>query len=132
MAPFSESASLSQSDKSWRLAIAAGWPVGLVVAAAIAGYKLPACGFAYLTGHSCPFCGGTRAYLALASLDPLAAWRHSASAVVAIGFGAAHTAFLLAEVFFGVRLGWSFLWVTGWPLIGFVVAANWAIRLATA
>lgn len=128
-APSSKSIFLSQGDKSWRLAIAAGWPIGLAVATVVAENKLSACAFSYWTGHPCPFCGGTRAYLALASLDLAAAWQYSASAVLTISFAAAHTAFLLTELFFAVRLGWDTLWQTGWALISFVIAGYWAISL---
>lgn len=128
-APFSESILLSQGEKSWRLAIAAGWPIGLAFATVVARNKLPACGFFYWTGNPCPFCGGTRAYLALASLDLAAAWQYSATAVLAICLAAAHTAFLLAEVCLGARLGLDTLWRTGWALISFFIAAYWAVRL---
>ena len=45
--------------------------------------KLPACVFRGVTGLPCPTCGGTRAALALARLDPAGAFQ--ANPLVALG-----------------------------------------------
>ena len=48
------------------LLVAAGWPRGWALG--------PTCGFLRLTGYPCPFCGFTRAFLALGHGDPGGAW----------------------------------------------------------
>jgi len=50
---------------------------------------LPRCGFRLLTGIPCPFCGGSRAFFALANFEPGAALRWNPLATVAVLMSAA-------------------------------------------
>lgn len=68
--------------------------------------------------------------MALATLDVTSAWHHAPGAVIALGFAAGHTVFLLVEAIAGCPLGWRRLWIIGWQAVGFVVTAAWGMRLA--
>lgn len=130
MAPFSDMPRLDRMERAWRIALAAAWPVGMACALFVVNRNIPCCGFSALSGMPCPFCGGTRACAALATLDVASAWHHAPGAVIALGLAAGHTAFLVVEAIVGHALGWRRLWIIGWQAVGCVVAAAWGIRLA--
>ena len=98
-------------------------------------HALPGCIFKGLTGAACPSCGMTRALLALAAGDLLAALRWNP--LVAVGAGLAA---LYIPYAWGVILGWVRPLRTGWltaPMppgvrwsIGVILAANWIYLLA--
>lgn len=129
MAPSSNFAPLNRRDRIWRFALTAGWPIGLAFASIVIANEIPLCGFATLSGLPCPFCGGSRACLALATLDVPKAWHHSPGIVFAVAFAASHTAFLLIEAVVGLGLGWQRPWIVGWQAIGCVIAVAWIARL---
>lgn len=89
--------------------------------------KLPACVFRGVTGLPCPTCGGTRAALALARLDPAGAFQ--ANPLVALGLlflvGGGLVAFARALSGRGVA---EPAHVPAWVRAGLVLvlAANWA------
>lgn len=127
--PSSNCAALDQRERGWRFVLALAWPIGLALAIIIVANEIPLCGFATLTGHPCPFCGGTRACAALAVLDISKAWLHSPGIVIAVVFAATHTGFLLMEAVVGRRLGWHCPWLVGWKTIGCIIAVAWCARL---
>ncbi len=130
MAPSSNFTRLDRRERIWRSALAAAWPIGLAFAFIIVASEIPLCGFATLTSLPCPFCGGTRAFTALAVLDVPKAWDHSPGIVIAVAFAATHTLFLLLEAVVGCRLGRHRPWLVGWEAIGCVIAVAWGARLA--
>ena len=97
----------------------------------IAHVTLPPCPFYYLTGHPCPFCGGTRSFAFM--------WQGDlANAVRLYPLGPALFAGSIAGVF-GLSLGlvsgrtWSVrLTSMQWRLVAFgvvtIVAMTWALK----
>lgn len=89
---------------------------------------LPACPFYALTGHPCPFCGGTRAYAAMWRGDVVGAARlHPLGPVFFVG------TFVAAAV-----AGWALvrgrrlqvrLPAAVWVLAGLALAVSWSLKL---
>jgi len=123
---------VSEPDPSARQ-LAALWGGAAMALLALAPFgprlaaALPACPVHTLTGLPCPSCGTTRAALALAAGDPLAAF--AANPLAALGWLAAIAGGLaaLALLAFGRPLpslpGWPERW--RWPL-AVALAADWA------
>jgi hypothetical protein len=93
---------------------------------------LPTCPFYALTGHPCPFCGGTRAYAAMWRGDIVGALRYHplGPALFVATFAAAAYALwtLLTGRHLQVRLppaAWHALVITGLTAL----AVSWALKL---
>lgn len=94
----------------------------------VAHVSLPACPFYALTGHPCPFCGGTRSYAAMWRGDIAAAFRyHPLGPLLFFAtFGAVgYAAWTLAS---GRRLSVrvpSAIWVVA----GLALSLSWSLKL---
>lgn len=91
---------------------------------------LPGCPFYALTGHPCPFCGGTRAYAAMWRGDVAAAARYYplGPALFVLTFAAlAYTLWALATGR-GILLSPG-LWRTGVWLGSAALAVSWSLKL---
>ena len=89
---------------------------------------LPACPFYALTGHPCPFCGGTRSYAAMWRGDLGAAFRYHPLGpflFVATFVAAAWAAWALVR---GHRLQVR-VPATAWAIAGCVLAVSWSLKL---
>ena len=89
---------------------------------------LPVCPFYALTGHPCPFCGGTRSYAAMWRGDVLSAFRYHplGPPLFVATFAAAGYAGWAAVTARKVRVGVP---AALWLLAGAVLAASWALKL---
>ena len=116
------------------LALLAGWLAYTRVFPALQAVHvtLPACPFYTLTGHPCPFCGGTRAYAAMWRGGFVAAFRYHplGPLLFALTFGAAGYALWAAAT--GRRL---FLrlprsaWGTLAAVAGLALTVSWSLKL---
>ena len=130
---------------SWRRArrrdqpLALGLTLGAVAAAMLAPWTpvlarlAPACVLHTLTGLPCPACGATRAVLALARLDPVAAFAFNP--LMALGLGGGFIVAAVALPWVAARgpvpivLGGG-LSPRGRALAGCVLAVHWAWLVA--
>ncbi len=91
---------------------------------------LPPCPFLYLTGHPCPFCGGTHGFAEMWAGN----WRQAAldyplAPVLFAGTLAALPVLLVALVLRrDLRLS-PRVWKLGLLVIGLLLAVNWALKL---
>ena len=91
---------------------------------------LPPCPFYALTGHPCPFCGGTRSYAAMWHGDLAASARYYplGPALFVLTFGAvAYTAWVAAR---GRQVGLPAHWLRALGIVGgLVLAVSWSLKL---
>ncbi|HVH63329.1 MAG TPA: DUF2752 domain-containing protein [Candidatus Dormibacteraeota bacterium] len=92
----------------------------------------PPCPFYYLTGHPCPFCGGTRsfAYMWLGNLSdsvrlyPLGPllFAGTFTAIAGLGFGAVTGRTWVPQL---SRMQWRLLWIG----VSSAILFNWALKV---
>jgi uncharacterized protein DUF2752 len=89
---------------------------------------LPACPFYALTGHPCPFCGGTRSYAAMWRGDLVGAVRYHPLGPLLFVLTFAAAAYAAWSAATGVRIR-VIVPASIWAVAGLALAVSWSLKL---
>jgi hypothetical protein len=90
------------------------------------------CGFKFLTGYPCPFCGGTRCATALLSGNVSRAWQYQAAFIPLFAVALLHSLVLVGEAACARRWLPSRVWFWAWGVAGLIILMTWPLRLMAA